>query len=152
MNAQTIAQAKDAAPESLWHFLAALPATMEAQIWYALLIGGAIGMVGHYIKGRSSGEIAGNPLDYFFRDNLWRSIGAAVAVASELFTEIGLGLFTSDAGVFVGWGIVMLSGLKTGYLGDSVVNKSTRPVWSAEKRAATVTLADPIVQLPGVKP
>lgn len=136
MNAPTIAQAKLEAPESLWHFLAALPGTMEAQIWYALLLGGVLGMIGHYVRGRSTGNIAGNPVDYFLRDNLWRSIGAAVAVATELFAEIGAGLFTTSAGAFVGWGIVLLSGLKTGYLGDSIVNKGTRVEWTEKKRDA----------------
>lgn len=150
--AQTIAEAKAAMPESLWHFLAALPATMEAQIWYALLIGGAVGMIGHYIRGRSAGDISGSPLDYFFRDNLWRSIGAAGAMAGELFAEIGTGLFTSDAGVFVGWGIVLLSGLKTGYAADSLVNKGRRVAWSDDKRDAVQQVAEVIAKPVTVQP
>ncbi len=142
-NVQTIAQAKAATPD-LWHFLGALPFTQDAEIWYALCIGGFIGMVGHYIRGRASGDISGNPIDYFFRDNFWRSIGAAGAMASELFVEVSSSVFTTDAGIFVGWGIVLLSGLKSGYLGDSVINKGKRIEWTDQKReaAAVVKVAE----------
>lgn len=148
MQAQTIAQAKLETSESLWHFLLALPTTMEAQLMYALLIGGAVGMLGHYIRGRSSGDIAGSILDYFFRDNVWRSIGAMASVASELFVEVGSGLFTTAEGTFVGWGLVLLSGLKTGYLGDSLVNKGTRQEWTEKKRVAV----DVVDKTANVKP
>jgi len=137
---QTVAELKVATPpgNDLWSFLMQLPTTHEAQVWYALLLGGIVGMIGHYIRGRAANNIGGNPIDYFFRDNVWRSIGAMVAVASELFGEVGSGLFTTDAGAFVGWGLVLLSGLKTGYLGDSLVNKATRPEWPPEKREAAI--------------
>ena len=132
-----------AANDSLWNYLAQLPTTHDAQVYYALLLGGLVGMIGHYVRARSSGNIEGNPIDYFFRQNLWRSIGALAAVAIELFGEVGSGMFTTDAGIFVGWGIVLLSGLKTGYVGDSVINKSDRPEWTPEKRAAMTATPPP---------
>lgn len=140
MNAPTLAQIAVTTPESqsLWAYLAALPTTMEAEIFYALLIGGVAGMIGHYVRARASNNIGGNPIDYFFRDNLWRSLAAMIAVAAELAGEVGSGIFTTDTGVFVGWGIVLLSGLKTGYVGDSVINKADRPTWSPEKREAAI--------------
>lgn len=134
--AQTIAQAKAAAPESLWSFLSSLPETFEAQVLYALILGAVLGMIGHYVRGRSGGQISGSPIDYFFRDNIWRSAMAAITVIAELFTEVGSGLFTTDAGLFVGWGLVLLSGLKTGYAGDSLINKGSRVTWTDEQRAA----------------
>ena len=134
MQSPTIAQLKAQAPESLWHFLLSLPTSMEAQIWYALTLGAVLGMVGHYIRARVNGSISGSPVDYFFRDNLWRSIGAAIAVMGELVAEITSGLFFTDAGLFVGWAIVILSGIKTGYLGDSLVNKGQRVIWTEEQR------------------
>jgi hypothetical protein len=134
MAGETIAQVH--ASSTLWEFLLRLPTTMEAQIWYALVLGGVLGMIGHYVRQRSASQIEGNPIDYFFRENAWRSIGAAVAMAIELFGEVGTGLFTTEAGQFVGWGIVILSGLKTGYLGDSVINKGKRPEWTERKREA----------------
>lgn len=138
--------------QSLFQFLGRLPFTMEAQIWYALLIGGALGMFAHYANGRVKGEIAGSPLDYFLRDNFWRSIGAAGTMAGELFAEIGTGLFTTEAGLFVGWGIVILSGIKSGYLGDSVINKGTRPIWTDAARTAAAPAAPVTVQAEAKKP
>ena len=154
MIAPTVTELKAATPpgDSLWQFLIQLPSTHEAQIWYALLIGGLIGMIGHYIRGRSSNNIQGNPIDYFFRDNLWRSIGAATAVAVELFGEVGSGMFTTDTGAFVGWGIVLLSGLKTGYVGDSLINKSDRAEWTPEQRAAASVVANAKNVQPASKP
>ncbi len=152
MNAPTIAQAKLESSESLWQFLIALPTTMEAQLMYALVIGGIAGMGAHYVRGRASGNIAGGPLDYFFRDNVWRSVGAMGAVVGELFTEVGLGLFTTDAGAFVGWGVVLLSGIKTGYLGDSLVNKGTRQEWTEKKREAGEVFDAAKDVKPAVKP
>lgn len=137
-NAPTIAEAT-AQPESLWHFLATLPTTYEAQLWYGLLLGGLLGMIAHYINGRAKGDIAGSLFDYFFRDNVWRSVGTVSAVAAELFAEIGAGLFTTKEGAFVGWGLVIAAGIKSGYLGDSLLNKGTRPVWTTEKRVAMAT-------------
>ena len=152
-DAPTIAQAKAiTAPEPAWHFLAALPSTMEAQLMYMLLLGGVIGMIGHYIRGRSSGDISGSPIDYFFRDNLWRSIGAAMAMATELAAEIGSGLFTTEAGVFVGWGIVLLSGLKTGYAADSILNRGSRVQWPDDKREAIAEVAKVIESPVRVEP
>lgn len=143
-DAQTIAQAKIAEPESLWHFLLALPSTFEAQLWYALLLGGVLGMLGHYINGRRSGDIAGSPIDYFFRDNVWRSVGAVSAMAAELFAEIGTGLFTTEAGLFVGWGLVIVSGIKSGYVGDSLINKGKRVEWTTEKREAVAVVKEAV--------
>ncbi len=125
-DAPTIAQVHATQPESLWAFLAALPGTMEAQIWYALILGGVIGMIAHYGKARATGLITGNPIDYFFRDNVWRSLAALGAIAAELFGE-SAGLFTNEAGQFVGWGLVILSGIKSGYVGDSILNKGAKP-------------------------
>lgn len=133
--AQTIAQVKLEAPD-LWDFLLAVPMTQTAQILYALLIGGALGMLAHYVRGRASGDIAGSLTDYFFYNNIWRSVAAMIAVIAELFGEAGLGLFVTDAGTFVGWGVVIMSGAKTGYIGDSLINKGQRGEWTEKKRDA----------------
>lgn len=141
-SATTIAQAKLDTPNSLWDFLLALPATQEAQMFYALLIGGAVGMCIHYLHGRAVGDIAGSPVDYFFRVNVWRSVAAMFAVVAELFSEAGIGIFISDAGEFVGWGVVLMSGIKTGYVGDSLVNKGQRAEWTDKKRDAVEAIKE----------
>jgi hypothetical protein len=120
--------------QSLLDFLLALPATLDAQIFYGLMLGGFVGMIGHYIRARASNNVGGNPIDYFFRQNPWRSLAALAAVAIELFGEVGSGMFFTPHGTFVGWAIVLLSGLKTGYVGDSAINKSDRPTWTEEHR------------------
>lgn len=146
-NAQTIAQIKQQAPnltpESLWHWASALPTSFEAEIWYALVFGAILGMFAHYLRGRSQNSISGSPLEYFLHDNVWRSVAAAMSIGAELFAEIGTGLFTTEAGAFVGWGIVMMSGIKTGYLGDSLVNKGSRIEWTPEQRAAVAITKAP---------
>lgn len=139
MQAQTISDLKSAAPdsspESLWHFLAGLPTTMEAQILYALLLGGLVGLAGHYVIKWTRGEIEGSLWNYMFIDNPRRSWLSITLVVGELLGEVSSGLFTTGTGQFVGWGIVLLSGLKSGYTIDSVANKSDRPEWSPEERA-----------------
>jgi hypothetical protein len=117
----TIAQAH--AQEPLWTFLAKLPFTYDAQIFYALLLGGLLGMVGHYLRRWGSGEIAGSLLDYMVRQHPRATLMAAAGIVTELAGEVGTGLFTTTEGAFVGWALVILSGIKTGYLGDSIANK-----------------------------
>lgn len=134
-NPPTVAQAKLQA-DSLLDFLLALPATQTAQMFYALLIGGVIGMFIHYVRGRATGNIAGGPVDYFFRTNVWRSLAAIGAVVATCFGEAGAGIFITDAGEFVGWGVVLMSGFKTGYIGDSLLNKGQRAEWTEDKRDA----------------
>lgn len=138
MNAQTVNELKSAVPptESLWHFLAQLPGTMEAQILYALLIGGFVGMGAHYFVKWAQGDIEGSLRRYLFVDNPRRSWFAVCALITELVTEVSLGMFTSPDGAFLGWSAVLLQGLKSGYLIDSIANKGNRPVWTEEKRAA----------------
>jgi hypothetical protein len=137
LNAPTIDQLKAATPptESLATFLLQLPSTMEAQIFYALVLGSAIGLVGHYLRLWLEGEIEGCLADYLFKQTPKRTVLAIFAIVTWSAGEIGLGLFTTETGQFVGWGLVILSGIKTGYAGDSLVNKGQRPQWSPEQRA-----------------
>lgn len=133
--APTVAQAHRQA-DGLLDFLLAIWSTQTAQMLYALLLGGAIGMFLHYARGRATGNIAGSPADYFFRNNVWRSVAAMSAVVAASFGEAGIGIFITDTGEFVGWGVVIMSGIKTGYVGDSLVNKGQRAEWTEKKRDA----------------
>ena len=121
MNAQTIAEAK--VHTSLWDFLLALPGTMEAQIFYALALGCALGTILHYTKQWLTQEASGSLWDYLFIQHPKRTAMAIFTVLSWSAGEVATGLFVTGDGVFVGWALVILSGLKTGYLGDSIVNK-----------------------------
>lgn len=136
MNAPTLAQVAIVAPpqESIWHYLAEVPFTMEAQIFYGLLIGALIGMLGHYLRAWTSGELAGGLIDYLFRDNPRRSALAMFSVVTWCLGEVSTGLFATETGQFVGWGLVLLSGIKTGYAGDSLLKKGNRQAWTDEQR------------------
>lgn len=142
MQSKTIAQvrAQDGA-QSLFDFLRELPGTLDAQIWYALLIGGAVGMILHYAIKLRTGDIAGNPVDYFIKTSPWRSIGTVAAMASWAFGEVLTGIYVNGDGVFIGWAAVLISGVKTGYLGDSIINKGERAQWTEQERQAAA--ADP---------
>lgn len=124
-DAQTIAQAKHG--QSLADFLLALPTTMEAQIFYALTLGCALGMIIHYVRQWASGNAEGGLLDYLFLAHPRRTVLTVIGVVSWSAGEVATGLFTTEAGDFVGWALVILSGLKTGYAGDSIINKGKPP-------------------------
>lgn len=130
--AQTIAQAKH--NQSLWDFLLALPFTQESQIFFALVLGSTFGMLVHYIRVWASGEAGGTLIDYLFRNHPRRTLLTIIAITGWSAGEVSTGLFTTAEGAFVGWGLVLLSGLKTGYAGDSILNKGKREEWTEEKR------------------
>lgn len=138
MQAKTIAQVRSEDTTSLWDFIMQLPGTLDAQIWYALLIGGAVGMILHYAVKLRTDDITGSPLEYFMRQSPWRTVGTIAAMASWAFGEVLTGIYVNSQDVFIGWGAVLLSGVKTGYLGDSIINKGERAQWSeAQREAAT---------------
>lgn len=127
-------QVKSASVDSLWHFLAQMPATTSAQIFYGLILSGLVGMLLHYVVKWAQGDITGSLFAYLFTDNPRRSVLSLSVLVGELVGEVGAGLFTNEAGVVVGWAVVLLSGFKTGYLIDSIANKGNRPVWTVEQR------------------
>jgi hypothetical protein len=144
MTGPTLEQLKSSAPpsESLWHFLVQLPGTMEAQVIYAMLIGGMIGMLAHYFVKWCRGEIAGSLIAYLFVDNPRRSMLAVATLIGVLFGEFSLSTFMVE-GAVVSWGMVLFSGMKSGFLVDAVVNKGSRPEWTqAQRTAAAVEEAE----------
>ena len=122
---QTIQQLRAATPpsESLGHFLQQLPFTIDAQAFYALVIAGLVGMLAHYCIKWAEGEITGSLYNYLFVDNPRRTVLAFMLLGGELLVEVASGMFISDTGQLFGWGTVMFSGLKSGYLIDSLANK-----------------------------
>lgn len=143
-NAQTIAQAKHG--QSLWEFLQALPATMEAQIFYALVLGCLVGMIGHYLRAYATNQITDCLGEYLFKSNARRTWLTLITVITWSAGEVATGLFTTTDGTFVGWGLVILSGLKTGYAGDSLLNKG-KPASSAP-----ITVMEPLPKTKGLTP
>lgn len=140
----------NASPDGLLDFLMQLPGTMEAQIFYALLIGSLVGMVAHYLVRWREGDIAGSLWAYLFYENPRRSILSIFGIITWSATEAATGLFFHE-GQFVGWALVIISGIKTGYAGDSLLNKGIRSVWSEDKREAREMLSRPETQTPQPK-
>ena len=136
MNAQTVGQLKLAAPpnESFWHFVAGLPATMEAQILYALMAGALVGALVNFLTQWAKGEIQYGLLAYIFYDNPKRTLLSAIVLFGALVGELMSVVFV-NSGVFVGYGLVALSGFKSGYVIDNLVNKASRVEWTDEQRA-----------------
>jgi hypothetical protein len=69
MDAQTIAQVKAEAPADLWHFLLNLPVTQEAQLFYALMLSGSMGMIASYVMKWAKSEIDACLGEYLFQQN-----------------------------------------------------------------------------------
>lgn len=112
------------AHESLWQFLAALPSSMEAQIFYALLLAGVIGMFASWLLKWARGQAA--PLyRYLFTDDVRFTVLAAAAYFGICLTAISSGIFVTDEGVFVGWANVLWFGLTNGFGADTVANKGS---------------------------
>ena len=124
--AQTIQQLKGT-QETLWHFLAALPASMEAQVFYGLLLTGAVGMIAHYMMRWLTDEIQGSLAKYLFIDYPKRTALAYAGIIGVALTSIASGVFVNDQGAFVGWLNVCWFGLTNGYAADSVANKGAKP-------------------------
>ena len=112
--------------ESLWQFLAALPGSNEAQQFYALLLGAVVGMIGHYVRAWATGGASGSLYAYMIKDSPQSSALAVLGVVAWCIGEVSTGLFVTSSGEFVGWGLVVMSGLKTGYAGDSLINKGAK--------------------------
>ena len=136
MTAQTMAQAKIATPESLWHFLAALPTTMEAQILYGVLLSGVVGMVANYTVKWARGEIAGSLWQYLFLTQFRATLLSFFGYMGLAITSIAAAIFSTSDGQFVGWATVLWFGATNGFAVDAIANRGDRKAWSPEERAA----------------
>lgn len=137
MNAQTIAQVKADNPADLWHFLMNLPVTMEAQLFYALMLAGTLGMLASYVMKWAKGEIGACLGEYLFKQNLRSTVLSVATYTGTAMAAIYAGaFFVGDQSVFVGWGMVMWLGALNGFGIDAIVNKGQRAVWTPEQRKA----------------
>ena len=134
MNGPTIAQIKAEAPESLWHFLTNLPFSMEAQLFYALLLAGTLGMVANYIVRWGRKEIEGCLGEYLFKQNLRGTVLSLATYVGVVLGAIAAGAFhVGDANTFVGWGWVLWMGAGNGFVIDNIANKGQKPVWTQQQ-------------------
>lgn len=113
MTGQPIAQIKAQGTESLWDFLAKLPTSMEAQVFYGLVLSGVVGLLASWAWKWSQGNADGVhhfTVRYVIGQALWL-IGISIGA---IFT---LG-FTTPDGVFVGWLFVLWTGGFAGFSGE----------------------------------
>jgi hypothetical protein len=134
---QTIQQIKDdvagaaiesGQPETLWHFLEQLPSSLEAQQFYGLLIAGTLGIIAHYVMKYLYGEV-------LFRKRFKRVLASWLMFVGSCAGLVAAGVFTTDSDGFTGWFSVLIQGFTAGLGIDAIANKSSKEVWSEEKRA-----------------
>lgn len=144
MQTQTIAQLKAAIPsQSLWDYLWQIPNSVEAQIFYALMIASLLGIVAHYLRLWASGQIAGSLWDYLFTQHPRNTFLAILGAASLSVGEVSANLYQSAWGDVLSWAIVFVSGFKNGYATDSLINKFVRAEWTDEQRAKQQSAVQP---------
>lgn len=138
--------------ESLWEFLAALPFSFDAQVFYAMMLAGTAGMLANWVVRWAKGELP-CLATYLFKINPRRSLLAFITYIGTALTAVMSGVFMSDASAmgevagcvvedgtkhFVGWLNVLWSGAGTGFAIDATMNKGERQEWTAEERAKRV--------------
>ena len=141
--------------ETLWQYLTHLGGSFEAQVFYALMLSGVVGMCANWLVRWTKNEV-GCFVDYMFINNFKRTplsilmfTGTALtAVMSGVFNGGTLAFVTADpcangitppnTEVFVGWLNVLWIGATTGFGIDATVNKGVREVWTEGERKRRV--------------
>lgn len=132
---KSIAQIAATDDGSLWTFLSQLPASTEAQMFYALMMAGTVGMAAHYIVKWARKEIDGSLFAYLFRDNPRGTLLSFCTYTGLAIAAIYADAFhVGDTRTFVGWGMVLWLGAFNGFTIDAIANKGQRPVWTPSKR------------------
>jgi hypothetical protein len=127
LDAQKIAAIRAEGHETLWTFLARIPTSFEAQVFYGLMLTGVGGSIASWLWKWAQG-VAGAKhytLRYALGQVLWLA-GSAIGAISTMG-------FSTDDGNFFGWWSVIWFGALAGFGGEV---KNERPEWSPEKRAA----------------
>lgn len=123
---QTIAQLAtehSMTDESLWDFLSKLPTSKDAQIFYAILFGNVLGAFGNYFYRWQAADGDDGLWQYFAaqgKKKAWFVIGSIIIYSG---VEVESGLFVTAGGIFIGWSLVIISGVKTGFMGASFGTK-----------------------------
>lgn len=146
MNGSTIAEVKAtsaAQAETLWHYLSQIPATVEAQIFYALLAGAVFGMLANYTRLWLTDQITGSFLDYLIFQYPKRTLLAIFGAASWSVGEVSMGIYQGAAGEAFSWALILVSGFKNGLGSDVFANKGveTATAAAATDKASAVASA-----------
>lgn len=133
---QSIAQIR-ADDGTLWYFLQQLPSSSEAQIFYALLIGGFAGMTANWFWKWARKEIDGNLFCYLVIDNPRATLVSLMAYLGLALTALYTDAFhVGDEHVFVGWSMVLWLSATNGFFIDAIANKGKTAVWTNAEREA----------------
>ena len=130
----TIQQIHASEPETLWHFLTQLPASLEAQLLVGLLLAGFLGAIASWLIKWSNDDAAGL-VEYCFRNSFKRTVASVLSFLGIVFGFIALEIFTTDSGEFVGWMNVMVNGFMAGIGSDATINKGKRVTWTEAQRS-----------------
>ena len=123
MNGQKIADIKAQSAESLWHFLSALPASFEAQLFYAIVAFGMLGVLVHYAVKWMKKEIEGSLFAYLFVDNVRGTLLSWTSTIGAGVVGITSGMFETPDGSFIGWFRTLVLCFGNGFFWDAVMNK-----------------------------
>lgn len=123
MNAQKIADLKAQSAESLWQFLEALPGSFEAQLFYAIVAFGLLGVLFHYAVKWMKKEIAGSLYTYLFVDNVRGTLLSWTSTVGAGAVGITSGMFETPDGTFIGWFRTIVLCFGNGFFWDAVMNK-----------------------------
>lgn len=139
MDGKSVQQVVAGGQPSLWDFLSQLPATIEAQQLYGLIISGLLGISANWVVKWARNEIEGNLFDYLLRDHPRNTV-------LSLASYVGFALATITAGALngSGWFTVLWLGVTTGFSVDAISNKGKRSEWSEEQRQAKTAADDAI--------
>jgi hypothetical protein len=127
MNAQKIADLKVEHTQSLSDFLMALPASMEAQIFYAIVLAGVLGVFFNYAVKWMKKEIAGSLTAYLFHDNVRATLLSVCSTVGAGVVGITSGMFETPDGSFIGWFRTLVLAFGNGFFWDAVVNRGASP-------------------------
>jgi hypothetical protein len=121
--APKMAELKAQSPESLWTFLRAMPASFEAQLFYAIVCFGALGVMVNYAVKWMKKEIAGSLFAYLFVDNFRGTLLSWTTTAGAGIAGITSGMFETPDGTFIGWFRALVLCFGNGFFWDAVMNR-----------------------------
>lgn len=113
--------------ETLWQFLQRLPGTFEAQIFYAVVVFGAIGMFANYFVKWLRKEITGSLIGYLFVNNPRGTLLSLVTTIGAGLAALQMGVFETPDGQFIGWFPTLWITLGSGWMFDAALNKGAAP-------------------------
>jgi hypothetical protein len=138
-NGPTIAQIHaDSNAQSFWDFLWAMRKSIEVQILEEGVMVIPVAMLCSYWAKWGFKVIDRNVglLDYFWRQDPQRTVGAFISAFSIIAGGAFTGAFSTDANLFVGWYNVLYATFLAGLGSDGMINKAARSAWTEEMRTA----------------